>query len=129
MVQIALTKMWLVNAVTAETVSAQTDQDRSQTYSVSGAVRTYANGRQRAVGSVGLAGSWKFTLVEMTLTQVDVLTAWMDAGVTVLARDHRGQSMYGTFFAVNVGENMGQGLAATYTAAIELQAVTVVEGV
>jgi hypothetical protein len=124
-----LTRMWLVNVVTVETLSAQTDPTRSQSYSVDGAVRTYAGGRQRAVGSVGLHGSWKFTLVELVLSQIDTLQAWMDAGITVLARDHRGQSMYGTFFQIDVGENMGTGLLSTYTAALELQTVSVVEGV
>jgi hypothetical protein len=129
MVQIQLTRMFLTNVVTIETLSAQTDPARSQTYSVAGAVRTYAGGRQRAVGSIGLSGSWKFVLVELTLTQVNVMRAWMAAGVTVLARDHRGQSMYGTFFQVDVGENMGLGTTATYTASIELESVSVVEGV
>jgi hypothetical protein len=129
MVQIQLTKMFLTNVVSIETLAAQTDPARSQTYSVAGDVRTYAGGRQRGVGSVGLSGSWKFVLVELTLTQIGVMRAWMTAGVTVLARDHRGQSMYGTFFQVDVGENMGMGTAATYTASIELKSVSVVEGV
>lgn len=129
MVQIQLTKMFLTNVVSIETLAAQTDPARSQTYSVAGDVRTYAGGRQRGVGSVGLSGSWKFVLVELTLTQIGVMRAWMTAGVTVLARDHRGQSMYGTFFQVDVGENMGMGTASTYTASIELKSVTVVEGV
>lgn len=129
MVQIQLTKMFLTNVVSIETLAAQTDPARSQTYSVAGDVRTYAGGRQRGVGSVGLSGSWKFVLVELTLAQIGVMRAWMTAGVTVLARDHRGQSMYGTFFQVDVGENMGMGTSSTYTASIELKSVSVVEGV
>lgn len=125
-----LTKFWLTNVVTQEMLGAQSDPARSWTSAVKGEVRTYASGRQRAVGSVGRSTTWKFTLVELTLNQVEMLETWMDQGVTVLARDHRGQHMYGTFFAVEKAENKAQLYpAATYTASIELQRVDVVEGV
>ncbi len=129
MAQVQLTKLWLTNVVTGEMLGAQSDPDRSQTYAVAGQVRTYAGGRQRAVGSVGASGAWKFTLVQLTLTQTLTLRTWMEAGVTVLARDHRAQSMYGTYFQVEVGEVKGIGANTTYTAALELQQVDVVEGV
>lgn len=125
-----LTKMWITNVVTTEMLGANTSPGRSQTYSVKGEIRTYAGGRQRAVGSTGVSGSWKFTLVELSQANVTTLKSWMAQGVTVLARDHRGQWMYGTFFAVDVAENASQlWQNATYTADITLQAVDVVEGV
>jgi hypothetical protein len=129
-IQLQLTKLWLTNVVTTEMLGAQSSPDRPQDYAVKGEIRTYAGGRQRAVGSLGASGQWKFQLMELTATQVETLKTWMEAGVTVLARDHRGQSMYGTFFGVTVGENMAQlWQNATYTAEITLQAVDVVEGV
>lgn len=130
MVSVQLTKMWMTNVVSQDQLGAQTDDSREQTYSVRGEIRTYAGGRQRAVGSLGAAGSWKYTLVELTLDQVNTLRTWMAAGVTVFARDHRGQSMYGTFFEVGVKENKSAlWQNATYTADITLQRVDVVEGV
>jgi hypothetical protein len=126
---VILSKIWLVNVTTLEILGAQSDPARSWTGSVEGAVRKYAGGRQRAVGSLGLSNVWKFTLVELTQTQCELLETWMAQGVTVLARDARGQSMYGTFFAVNRGENFGVYPYATYTAGIELNRVDVVEGV
>jgi hypothetical protein len=127
---VQLTKLWLTNTVNAVHLAAQTDPTRTWTASVKGEVRTYAGGRQRAVGSIGRANVWKFTLVELTQSQCETLEDWMNQGVTVLARDHRGQSMYGTFFGVERAENMSQLYPyATYTAAIELQRVDVVEGV
>lgn len=125
-----LTKMWLVNLATAEMLGAQTGQDRGWAASVRGEVRSYAGGRQRAVGSIGKASTWKFTLVELTQVQCELLEAWMNQGVTLLARDHRGQFMYGTFFEVDRGENMAQLYPnATYTVSITVQRVDVVEGV
>jgi hypothetical protein len=128
-VNVALSKLWMTNVVTGEMFSAQTVPGRSQSFAVGGSIRTYAGGRQRAIGSTGASGSWKFSLAELSLTQAQTLRAWMATGVTVLARDHRGQSMYGTFFAVELDENFGSGTLATYVAAIELLAVDVVEGV
>ncbi len=127
---VQLTKMWLTNVVSMESVGAQTAPDREQTHSVQGEIRTYAGGRQRAVGSIGAAGTWKFTLVELTLAQVSLLRAWMESGVTVFTRDHRAQSMYGTFFELSIHENAAQTYAfATYSADITLQRVDVTEGV
>jgi hypothetical protein len=127
-----LTKLWLTSVLSGESHGWYTDPERDQSYSTKGEIRTYAGGRQRAIGSVGVAGSWKFTLVEMSLADTVILRTWLDAGVTVFARDHRGQSMYGTFFGVDLSEiramtyNSPQNL---YRASITLQAVDVVEGV
>lgn len=129
---IQLTRLFLTSVVSGETYGWYTDRSRDQTYSVKGEIRTYAGGRQRAVGSIGASGSWAFTLVDLSLADTVVLRTWMESGVTVFARDHRGQSMYGTFFQVDIGEmpvatwNSPNNL---FTAAITVQAVDVVEGV
>jgi hypothetical protein len=127
---VQLTKMFLANIVTQELLSAQTVPSKSQSFGVKGEIRTYAGGRQRAIGSTGMSGQWQFTLVELSQTNTETLKTWMSSGVTVLARDHRGQSMYGTFFDLGIAENMTQLYpTASYTAQITLQAVDVVEGV
>jgi hypothetical protein len=127
---VQLSKLWLANVVTQELLSAQTGRSKAQEFGVPGEIRTYAGGRQRAVGSLGMAGKWTFTLMELSQTNTETLKTWMASGVTVLARDHRGQAMYGTFFGLNIAENMAQLYpTATYTADITLQAVDVVEGV
>lgn len=118
-------RMWLTNVVSQEHLGARTEPNRERTDSVRGEIRTYAGGRQRAVGSVGASSGWRFTLVQLGLTEVNVLRTWMESGVTVFAKDHRGQSMYGTFFEVLSAET-GYLL---YSAAITLQHVDVVEGV
>lgn len=129
---IQLTRMFLTSVVSGETHGWYTDPDREQSYSVKGEIRTYAGGRQRAVGSIGASGSWTFTLVELSLADTVVLRTWMESGVTVFARDHRGQSMYGTFFQVDVGETPVTTYSSPnnlFTAAMTVQAVDVVEGV
>lgn len=129
---VQLTRLWMTSVVTGESFGWYTDPSREQTYSVKGEIRTYAGGRQRAVGSVGASGSWRFTLVELTLADTAQLREWMEAGVTIYARDHRGQSMYGTFFEVGMGEYPAVTYTSAtnlYTANITLQAVDVVEGV
>jgi hypothetical protein len=130
---IQLTRMWLTSVVTAESFGWYTAPDRGQSYTVRGEIRTYAGGRQRAVGSTGTAGHWSFTLVELTLDDIAQLREWLSSGVTVFARDHRGQSMYGTFFDVAVSEVIP---AILYTdpnnrfrAGITINQVDVVEGV
>lgn len=121
-------RMWLTNVVTQEMLGARTGQgSRSRIHAVKGEIRTYAGGRQRAVGSVGSSGSWAFTLMQLTLAQTETLLVWLESGVTVFAKDWRtpGQSMYGTFFEVAIDEET----FTTYSAGITLQAVDVVEGV
>jgi hypothetical protein len=130
MTSVQYTKMWLTSVVSQESIGAWTDEDRESTYGVAGEIRTYAGGRQRAVGSVGASGQWKRTLVELTAADVALLRTWMENGVTVFARDHLGQAMYATFFDVGVKENKSQTWqAATFRADITLQRVDVSEGV
>jgi hypothetical protein len=124
-----LDKVWLVNLTTGEMMGLGSDPSRSWNGHVDGAVRKYAGGRQRAVGSVGLANTWKITLVEMTQAQCEKLETWMGQGVTVFVRDARGQSLYATFFAVDRGENFGVYPYVTYDCSIEYGRVDVVEGV
>ncbi len=130
MTSVQYTRFWMTNTVTLDQIGCYSAPDRDQSHTVKGEVRTYAGGRQRAVGSIGSASTWRVTLLELTLAQVETLKAWQSQGVTVFARDHRGQALYATYFEVGVGENASQTVgAATYSVAVVLQRVDVVEGV
>lgn len=129
MATVTLTQLWLFDVVSQDSINCYTDPSRSQSFATAGAIRTYAAGRQRAVGTIGMAGQWSYTLVELTLTTLTKLKTWLSGGITVLARDHRGQSFYATFFQVDVDEKIGQGASAVYTAKITFNLVDVVEGV
>ena len=126
---VVLTKVWLTNITSSEMIGAQSDPSRSWSSSVEGAVRKYAGGRMRAVGSLGKSTAWKVTLVELTQAQVELLEVWMAEGATIFARDARGQSLYGAVFQVERAENFGVYPSATYTASIEINRVDIVEGV
>lgn len=127
---VQLTRMWLLNLVTQELLGLYTAPDRAQSFTAPTEVRVYGGGRKRSITRAGLGRTWAFELQEVTLAQIGTLTGWCDAGVTLLARDNRGQSMYGTFASVDVGERAAQTpLGAFYTAKITLLAVDVVEGV
>lgn len=126
---VQLTKFWLTNLVTQEHFGRYSAPDRPKSSSVQGEVRRYAGGRMRAVGVLGTSAQWGVTLVELTLDDVELLELWMSQGVTVFARDHRGASMYGTFFQVDVDELRAVTYPfAVYTATIQIQRVDVVEG-
>lgn len=126
---VQLTKFWLTNVVTQQHMGRYTLPDRNRSASVQGEVRRYANGRMRAVGILGTAGTWQVTLAELTLADVETLEMWMAQGVTIFARDHRGASMYGTFFQVDRDELRAMTYPlAVYTATIQIQRVDVVEG-
>jgi hypothetical protein len=126
---VVLSAVWLVNVSSGAMIGAGSDPSRTWSSSVEGAVRKYAGGRMRAVGSLGQTTTWKLTLVELTQAQLETLESWMAQGVTVFARDARGQNLYGTFFQVDRGENFGVYPYATYTATVEISRVDVVEGV
>ncbi len=125
-----LTRFWLTSLTEYKSIGAQTEDNRPWDSSVRGEVRTYAGGRQRAVGSLGASETWRVTLVELPYEDVVLLRTWMNQGITVFARDHRGQAMYCTFFSVPVEEHKSQTWqAARYKVALELHRVDVVEGV
>lgn len=126
---VTLSKFWIVNVTTAEMIGAFSDPARTWTSTVVGGVRTYAGGRQRAVGTLGHSIVWKVTLVELTQAQLETIETWVAQGATFFARDARGQSLYGAVFQVDRAENFGVYPGATYTASIEINRVDVVEGV
>lgn len=124
------TQTWITNVVSLEQVAAYTKPAKSQTHTVKGEVRDYAGGRRRAVGSVGSAGLWPMTLLDLTWTQTQTLRSWMEGGVTVFVRDHLGKAMYATFFGVVENEVQASSVAyARYDVDVTFERVDVVEGV
>jgi hypothetical protein len=119
-----LTQLWVNRLDTGEALSAYTDPDRQQTFDDQVEVRTYANGRRRAISSPGESGELTFRLVNVDLATVTKLRVWK--GLDVQIRDHRGQRWFGVFGGVQVREYMDP---ARYAATITVQTITVAEGV
>jgi hypothetical protein len=125
------TRTWITNTVTGEQVSGQVENQTSPSYAVRGEIRGYVGGRQRAIGRVGTAGTWSIPLVELLAASVTALEDWMAAGVTVFARNHLGDAMYGTFFSVEPApvKAAAPGPGAAWAVTVELRMVDVVEGI
>jgi hypothetical protein len=124
------TRTWITNVVTSEQVSGQADSPTSPAYAVRGEVRGYVGGRQRAIGRAGTSGTWAFQLREMNAAAVAMLELWMSSGVTVFVRNHLGDSMYGTFFAIEPAPVKAAGPNdAAWSVSLEIRMVDVVEGV
>lgn len=124
MATLQLTKVWVNLLASGAAVSAQSAPGRAREHDMDGEVRTYAGGRQRAITTAGERGSFGFTLVDVSLTTVDLLRAWV--GKPVQVRDHRGQRFFGVFFSVTTAEAKDPAL---YNATMALRVVTVSEGV
>jgi hypothetical protein len=124
------TKTFLTNTVTGEQISGQVREAGPIAYAVRGEVRGYVGGRQRSIGRTGTSATWSIPMVELTAAQVATLEGWMSTGITVFARNHLGESMYGTFFAVETQPvKAADPLGAAYAVTLEIRMVDVVEGV
>lgn len=124
MTAVTLDRVWINRTDTGDAISAQSGQDRTQSFAMDLSVRTYANGRRRAVTTVGEAGEIPYTLAMVSLATVTQLRSWVGAHVQV--RDARGQKWFGVFAGVEVAEWPEYQI---YRATITLQTVTTVEGV
>ena len=125
MATLNLTKVWVNRLDTGQAVSAQTAPDRTRSATLSGEVRGYAGGRQRAFSTAGQRGKFECVLLEVPLATVLLLESWM--GVPVQVRDHRGQRFVGAFFAVPATEHKDD--LDAYDVALDLSTVTVPDGV
>lgn len=77
---------------------------------VSGAVRTYAGGRRRSVTRAGTLRTFPITAdVLRDRLQLDLLRSWK--GRLLLLRDPRGRKVFGTFYDLDVEENITTDLA------------------
>lgn len=123
MATLILTKVWINRLDSGLAVSGQTTPNRDQAYDQAGEVRTYANGRQRAVTQAGERGTFAFRLEDVTAATLTTLRSWIGRDVQV--RDHRGQVFFGVYFGVIVAERKEPTL---YTAQITLKTITAPQG-
>ncbi|GAA2516641.1 hypothetical protein [Winogradskya humida] len=99
MTVLKLTRGWLLNIATGQLFSSYTDDSSANpTYTEDGDVVNHAGGRQRGYSIEGEAGEWPVTFVDVKLADITLLRSWKSE--TVLYRNHRGQAMYGIYFAV-----------------------------
>ncbi len=118
-----LDRVWLHLVSTGEAAAAFST-GRGRDHAMDGEVRTYAGGRQRAVGTEGVKGQYAVTLRLLSKSTVEKLESWI--GQHVQLRDHRGQRFFGAYFAVTPIE---QPEPTLWDVAIVLLLVTVDEGV
>lgn len=122
MAQLNLVRVWINRMDTGEGLSAPSS-GRSRAHSMAGEVRSYAGGRQRSIVVEGERGTFSFTLLRLTLDEVDTLRLW--TGDTVQVRDHRGQRFFGVYYDVAITEYKDN----YYSVGISLATVTASEGV
>lgn len=125
MATLNLTKVWINRRDTGEAIAAQSAPGRQRSKEITGDVRSYAGGRQRAFTQVGVSGSWTVRLRDLTLSTVEELEDWL--GQEVQVRDHRGQLFNGVFFALPVSEH--KGAPTLYDADLTIRLITVPVGV
>lgn len=123
MATLYLDKVWINLLDTGQYVTSFSSRDKSITRSMKGEVRQYANGRQRAVSSKGIKGTFPVVLIDVTLTQIEKLESWM--GQTVVFRDTRGRRFFGTLFEVT---QQDKAHPQYYDVSITLNEVTYIEG-
>jgi len=123
---LTLTAVWVNLVASGAGVSAQSDDSRAREYADAGEVRTYGEGRQRAVTAEGERGSFGFTLVDVTEDEITTLRDWKSQLVQV--RDHRGRKFYGVYFSLSVSEPRVLLAANTYTVGVTVQFTTYTEG-
>lgn len=125
MVMLTLAATFVNLMATGQAVSGLPRQDRDESYTMAGEVRTYASGRRRSITQVGETGSYKFTLLQVPRSTVDTLRGWQ--GDLVEVRDGKGRQFYGVFFAVVALEVYAYVTGCNYTpwhVTLEVTAVT-----
>lgn len=123
MARITLRKTWIHLIDTAVGLSFYTAQERSQSKSIQGEVRTYAGGRQRSVSTIGTRSQVGIQLRQVIQTDIDTLTSWF--GQTVCVRDHRGRRWFGVFYALDITDRQKKTL---HDVNITIYTVTYTEG-
>jgi hypothetical protein len=105
MATLTLDRTWITLHSTGVSISGYSGRDREWSQSTNTEVRTYAGGRQRAVTSEGVSGSYTFTLRFVSEADVNTLISWM--GQTVLIRDNWGRKFYGVVSEIPPRELLG----------------------
>ncbi len=123
MAMLTLDKLWINLLDTGSAISCYSSRSKTLTKSMSGDVRQYAGGRQRAVASKGVKGSFSFTLEDVSQAQIDTLTSWI--GQTVVIRDVRGRRFFGVYFDLGISDRASR---EHYVVTLVLNEVTYTEG-
>lgn len=123
MATLNLTKTFVNLLASGAAVSGQTGRGRGEGYAAPGEVRTFAGGRRRSIVSAGELGSYEFTMLRLTRTDVETLRQWV--GQTVQVRDNKGRRFFGVYYEVKIDEY----LDPKYNVSIKLTVVTQAEGV
>lgn len=124
MATLTLQRLWINLVATGEGISAASNRGKEYTADVDLAVRTYANGRRRAISTAGVRRGFGYTLVAVNTATKAKLETWI--GLTVQVRDVRGQKRFGVFGGITVTEYLPADL---YTVAFTLLETTLTEGV
>ncbi len=123
MAMVTLNQVWINLLSTGEAVHAYSS-DRSRATGITGDVRQYAGGRQRAVSTEGIRGQVTFRLRDITNEDIETLKSWY--GQPVCLRDYRSRVYFGVYFSISESERRTQDL---FDIAMTVQEITYVVGV
>lgn len=119
MATVTLDRLWLHTASDLSTYRRFFTSGRSDDRSITGDVRTYANGRLRIVSRVGAKQQLGVTLEQVTDADLVTLESWR--GVLLYLRDHRGRTLFGTYFSMKVDDYLDR---SGYAVSVTFQQVT-----
>lgn len=122
MAMVTLHEVWINLLSTGEAVHAYSS-DRGRVTGMTGDVRQYAGGRQRAVSTEGVKGQFTFKLRDVTDDDIELLKSWY--GDPVCVRDYRGRVYFGVFWSLTETE---RGHIELYDVALTVQEITYVVG-
>lgn len=107
MASVVLREVWIHDADDlADNITGDGFGDGGPEDSVRGEVRTYSQGRRRAVKRKGEARTYGRTFPSASVDLVDWLTDHL--GRTVMVRDPRGRLFWAVYFAVSVPDRHGR---------------------
>jgi hypothetical protein len=98
MAAITLSSVWISTALTPSRSVQLAATSIVETPTVTGAVRGYANGRQRAITSASRPRSIALAFTLVTSADAATLASWV--GQLVLLRDPFGMKVWGSYFAL-----------------------------
>jgi len=99
---LALTQMFINLASTGAFVSGGAAVGRVEDNKINGSVNTYASGRQRAITTAGVVGTFTFQLRNVSRATINTLNAWINQ--TVQVRDSRGHRIFGVYLELSIEE-------------------------
>ncbi|MEU4588748.1 hypothetical protein [Micromonospora aurantiaca (nom. illeg.)] len=125
MTTLILPYVFINNMASGELVSARAEPDRRGVVGRDGEVRTYGEGRRRAVSQVGRIENLTVRLVQVPGSSKALLEEW--EGEHVMYRDDRGRRIVGVYWQLDDREYVAD--KQRYNVGFVLQGVTWVEAV